>query len=31
MHGLCTRTIGLKRAEAIVTLASMAYNMKCWC
>jgi len=25
------RTIGIKRAEAAITLANMAYNMKRWC
>lgn len=29
--GLTIRTIGLKRAEATITLANMAYNMKRWC
>ena len=29
--GLFIRTIGLARADAIVTLANMAYNMKRWC
>ena len=29
--GLVIRTIGLARAEATVTLATMAYNMKRWC
>jgi IS5 family transposase len=29
--GLVIRTIGLARAEATVTLANMAYNMKRWC
>jgi IS5 family transposase len=29
--GLVIRTIGLARAEAAVTLANMAYNMKRWC
>ena len=29
--GLFIRTIGLKRAEAMITLANMAYNMKRWC
>jgi len=28
---LFIRTIGLKRAEAMITLANMAYNMKRWC
>ena len=25
------RTIGIARAEAAITLANMAYNMKRWC
>jgi transposase, IS5 family len=29
--GLVIRTIGMARAEAAVTLANMAYNMKRWC
>ena len=29
--GLFIRTFGLKRAEAMITLANMAYNMKRWC
>ncbi len=29
--GLFIRTIGLRRAEAAITLANMAYNMKRWC
>ena len=29
--GLFVRTIGCKRAEAMITLANMAYNMKRWC
>ena len=29
--GLVIRTIGLVRAEAAITLANMAYNMKRWC
>jgi IS5 family transposase len=29
--GLFIRTIGLARAEATITLANMAYNMKRWC
>lgn len=29
--GLVIRTVGLARAEATVTLANMAYNMKRWC
>lgn len=29
--GLVVRTIGLARAEATITLANMAYNMKRWC
>ena len=29
--GLVIRTIGLARAEATVTLANIAYNMKRWC
>jgi IS5 family transposase len=29
--GLVIRTIGLARAEAAITLANMAYNMKRWC
>ena len=29
--GLVIRTIGLVRAEAAVTIANMAYNMKRWC
>ena len=29
--GLFIRTIGLARAEAAITLANMAYNMKRWC
>lgn len=29
--GLFVRTIGLKRAEATVTLSNMAYNMRRWC
>jgi IS5 family transposase len=29
--GLVIRTIGLARAEATITLANMAYNMKRWC
>lgn len=29
--GLTVRTIGIKRAEAAITLANMAYNMKRWC
>ena len=29
--GLVIRTIGLARAQATVTLANMAYNMKRWC
>ena len=29
--GLFVRTIGIKRAEAMITLANMAYNMKRWC
>lgn len=29
--GLVVRTIGLARAEAAITLANMAYNMKRWC
>ncbi|MDQ7010343.1 MAG: IS5 family transposase [Mariprofundaceae bacterium] len=29
--GLFIRTIGIKRAEAAITLANMAYNMKRWC
>lgn len=29
--GLTIRTIGLKRAEAAITLANMAYNMRRWC
>ncbi len=28
---LFIRTIGIKRAEAMITLADMAYNMKRWC
>lgn len=28
--GLCVRTIGLARAEATITLANMAFNMKRW-
>jgi hypothetical protein len=28
---LFIRTIGLPRAEAAVTLANMAFNMKRWC
>jgi transposase, IS5 family len=29
--GLFIRTIGIARAEAVITLANMAYNMKRWC
>ncbi len=29
--GLFIRTIGLKRAEAMIILANMTYNMKRWC
>lgn len=29
--GLVIRTLGLARAEAAITLANMAYNMKRWC
>lgn len=29
--GLFVRTIGIARAEAIVTFANMAYNIKRWC
>ena len=29
--GLFVRTIGLARAEAAITIANMAYNMKPWC
>ena len=29
--GLFIRTIGIRRAEAMITLANMAYNMKRWC
>jgi len=29
--GLFIRTIGITRAEAAITLANMAYNMKRWC
>ena len=29
--GLFIRTIGLKRAEAVLTLANGAFNMKRWC
>jgi IS5 family transposase len=29
--GLFIRTIGIARAEAAITLANMAYNMKRWC
>ncbi len=29
--GLFIRTIGIKRAEAAIMLANMAYNMKRWC
>ena len=29
--GLFIRTIGIRRAEATVTLVNMAYNMKRWC
>ena len=29
--GLVIRTIGIARAEAAITLANMAYNMKRWC
>lgn len=29
--GLAIRTIGLARAEATITFANMAYNMKRWC
>lgn len=29
--GLFIRTIGLARAEAMITLANIAYNMKRWC
>ena len=29
--GLVVRTIGRTRAEAAITLANMAYNMKRWC
>ena len=29
--GLFVRTIGLARAEAAITIANMAYNMKRWC
>ena len=29
--GLFIRTIGIKRAEAMITFANMAYNMKRWC
>jgi len=29
--GLFIRTIGIRRAEAAITLANMAYNMKRWC
>jgi len=29
--GLIIRTIGIARAEAAITLANMAYNMKRWC
>ena len=29
--GLVIRTIGLARAEAAVTMANMAYNMRRWC
>ena len=29
--GLFIRTIGIDRAEAAITLANMAYNMKRWC
>lgn len=28
--GLAVRTIGIKRAEATITLVNMAYNMKRW-
>jgi IS5 family transposase len=28
--GLVVRTIGIKRAEAAITLANMAYNIKRW-
>jgi IS5 family transposase len=28
---LFIRTIGIARAEAAITLANMAYNMKRWC
>jgi hypothetical protein len=28
---LVVRTIGKARAEATITLAAMAYNMKRWC
>ncbi len=29
--GLFIRTIGIARAQAAITLANMAYNMKRWC
>lgn len=29
--GLFIRTIGKARAEAVITLTNMAYNMKRWC
>ena len=29
--GLFIRTIGIARAEAVITLANMAYNMRRWC
>jgi len=29
--GLFIRTIGIRRAEAVIMLANMAYNMKRWC
>lgn len=29
--GLFVRTIGIARAEAVITFANMAYNMKRWC
>ena len=29
--GLFIRTIGIARAEAAITMANMAYNMKRWC
>ena len=29
--GLFIRTIGIRRTEAVIMLANMAYNMKRWC